>query len=65
MDSCWIFSDDKEKLTWAVNDIFEELIDLDMGPKPESLWWMSAYKAEEGVTLKVEEQGQQLGDAVR
>ena len=29
-----------------VNDIFEELLDLDMEPKPDSLWWTSTYKDE-------------------
>ena len=33
-----------------VNDIIEELMDLDMEPKPESLWWMRTYKAEEVLT---------------
>ena len=29
-----IFSDDQEKLVCMVNDIIEELLDLDMEPKP-------------------------------
>ena len=32
------------------NDIIEE---LDMEPKPESLWWTSSYKEEDKLTLKV------------
>ena len=42
-----------------VNDIIEELLNLDMEPKPESLWWMSSYEEEDQVTLKVweEEEG--------
>ena len=48
-----IFSDDKEKLKCMVNDIIEELMDLDMEPKPESFWWTSTCKAEDEVTLKV------------
>ena len=32
-DSHWLLSDDKEKLTWMVNDIIEELMDPDMNPK--------------------------------
>ena len=35
-DNFWLFSDDKEKLTWMVNDIIDELMDLDMEPQPES-----------------------------
>ena len=29
-----------------VNDIIEELLDLDMEPKPASLLWTSTYKNE-------------------
>ena len=47
-DNYWIFSDDREKLMWMVNDIIGEVMDLDMEPKAESLWWTSAHKAEEG-----------------
>ena len=36
-----------------VNDIIEELLDLDMEPKPESLWWTSTYKHEDMRTLHV------------
>ena len=43
-DNCWIFCDDKEKLTWMVNDIVEEMMDLDLEPTPESLWWTSTYR---------------------
>ena len=46
-DNYWVFRDDKDKLTWMVNDITEELKDMDMEPKPESVWWTSAYKAED------------------
>ena len=52
-DNYWIFSDDKEKLTCMINDIIEELLDLDLEPKPESLWWMSTYKEEDKSTLKM------------
>ena len=31
----------KEKLRWMVNDIIEELLNLDMEPKLDSLWWRS------------------------
>ena len=37
VDNFWIFSHDKEKLTWIVNDIIKELMDLDTEPEPESL----------------------------
>ena len=39
-----MFSDDTAKLTRMANDIIEELLDLDMEPKPESLWWTSTYR---------------------
>ena len=57
-DNDWIFSDDKDKLTLVVNDIIDELMNLDMEPKPESLWWRSTYKAEDGMTLKVGSRGE-------
>ena len=47
-DSDWLFSDDKEKLVCMVNDIIEELLDLDMRSKLESLWWTSTYKDQDG-----------------
>ena len=37
----------RKQLTWMVNDILEVLMDLDMEPKPESLWWTSTYEAED------------------
>ena len=46
-DNYWLFSDNREELICMVNDIIEELLDLDMEPKPESLWWTSTYKHEE------------------
>ena len=36
-----------------VIDIIDVLMDLEMEPKPESLWWTSAYPAEDGMTLDV------------
>ena len=36
-----------------VNDIIKELLNLDMEPKPESLWWTSSYEEEDKLTLKV------------
>ena len=47
-------SDDTEKSISMVNDIIDELMDLDMEPKPESFWWTSTYKAEDGLTLALE-----------
>ena len=39
-DNNWIFCDNTERLVCMVNDdIVEELVYLDMEPKPESLWW--------------------------
>ena len=37
-DNYWIFSDDKDMLTWMVNDIIAELTDVDMELKSQSLW---------------------------
>ena len=51
-DSYWLFCDNKEKLVCMVNDITGERLDLDMEPKPESLWWTSTYKDEGAATLK-------------
>ena len=52
-DNDWLFCDNKERLRCIVNDIIEELLDLDMKPKPQSLWWTSTYKGEEKNTLQV------------
>ena len=43
-DNYWLFSDDKVKSVCMVNDIIEELQDMDMEPKPESLRWTGTYK---------------------
>ena len=51
-----MFSDDKDRLTWMVNDIIEELMDVDTEPKLES-WWTSTYKEENERTLKVGSRG--------
>ena len=52
-DKCWLFCDHKEGLVAMVDDIIEELLDLDMEPKPESLWFMSTHQVEYTSTLKV------------
>ena len=36
-----------------VNDIIEELLDLDMEPRPESLWWTRTHKQEDMWTVRV------------
>ena len=41
------------KMVCMVNDIVEELLDLDMAPKLETLWWKSTHEDEDGATLKV------------
>ena len=43
----------QRKLVCMVNDIIEELVDLDMEPKPELLWWTSTHEDEDSATLKV------------
>ena len=52
-DNYWIFSDNREKFICMVDDIIEELLDLDMEPKRESLWWTSTHKHEDMRTLCV------------
>ena len=52
-DNNWLFSDSREKLICMVNDIIEELLDLDIEPKPEPLWWTSTYRNEDMRTLRV------------
>ena len=43
-DNYWFFCDDKERWVCMVNDIIEELLDLDMEPKSESLWYTSTKR---------------------
>ena len=59
-DNYWLFSDNREILICMVNDIIEELLDLHMEPKPESLWWTSTHKHEDMRTA-CGEQRQGLG----
>ena len=56
-DNCWLFCGIKERLVCMVNDIIEELLDLDMEPKPESLWWTTTYTDEGTATLRVGSRG--------
>ena len=48
-----------------VNDIIDELMNLEMEPKPESSWWTSTYKGENGLTMDVGGRGKKFGDAIR
>ena len=52
-DNHWLFSDNREELICMVNDTIGKLLNLDMEPKPESLWWTSTYKHEDMRTLRV------------
>ena len=52
-DNFWLFCDNRERLIFIVNDIIEELMDLDMEPKPEPLWWTSTHKDEDMTTFRV------------
>ena len=53
-DNHWLFSYSREKLICMVmNDIIEELLDLDVEPKSESLECTSTYKSEDMRTLRV------------
>ena len=36
-----------------VIDVIEELLDLDMESRLESLWWTSIYNEDDAATLKV------------
>ena len=60
-DNFWLSSDDKEKLVCMMNDIIEELLDLDMEPKLESLWWTTTYREEDVTALKVRSREGKLG----
>ena len=51
-DNWWLFCDNKERLVCTVNDFFEALLDLNMEPKPESLW-SNTFQDEYGATLMV------------
>ena len=44
-----------------VDEIIEELMDLDMEPKIDSLWWTSTIKDEDKLTLKVKCKGKSWG----
>ena len=59
VDNFWLFCDNKDRLVSMVNDIIEELLDLEMEPKPESLWWTSSNKDEGG------RQREHLGSALQ
>ena len=56
-DNYWLFCDKSVRLVSMVNDVIEELLDLDMEPKLESLWWTSTHEAEEKETLKMVNRG--------
>ena len=51
-DNYWLFCDKRDRLICMVNDI-EELLDLDVEPKPESPWWTSTHKHEDMTTRRV------------
>ena len=59
-DNKWLFWDNKERLICIVNDL-TELLDLDMEPKRESLWWTSTHNDEEKITSSSGKQRQSLG----
>ena len=52
-DNYWMFSHNQENLNCMMNDIIEELLDLDVEPKTESMWWTSTHKDEDMRTLCV------------
>ena len=63
-DNYWLFSDNREKLICMVNDIIEELLDLDVEPKPESLWWTSTHKHQDTQNVRVGSRGRIWGSAI-
>ena len=64
-DNYWMFSDDKDRLMRMVSDIIEELMDVDMELKPESLWWTSTHKGEDEKDAESGKQREKLGFASR
>ena len=54
----------REWLKCMVNATIEELMILDMEPKPEFLWRPSTCTPEDGLTSEVGGGGKNLGDAV-
>ena len=56
-DNDLLFCDNRERLVCMVNDIIEELLDLDMEPKLESVWCTSTHKHEDVSTLRVGSRG--------
>ena len=40
-----------------MNNISDEVTNLDMEPKLESLWWTSTYKAKVGATVQIKGRG--------
>ena len=49
----YCFSHSRDILVHMVNDIIEELLNMDMEPKPESQRWTSSYEEEDKLTLQV------------
>ena len=46
-DNFWIISHSKKQLVQMLKDIIEEAAEVDLEPKPASLWWTSTYASEE------------------
>ena len=56
-DNCWLLGNEKRMWVCMVNDIIKELLELDVEPKPESLWWRSTNKEEDVTLSKVGSRG--------
>ena len=46
-DNFWIMSHSKKHLEQMLKDLIEEAAEVDLEPKPASLWWTSTYASED------------------
>ena len=46
-DNFWVISHSKKHLEQMLFDLIEEAAEVDLEPKPASLWWTSTYASEE------------------
>ena len=46
-DNFWIISHSEKHLEQMLKDLLEEAVEVDLEPKPASLWWTSTFASEE------------------
>ena len=46
-DNFWVMSHSKKHMEQMLKDLIEEAAEMDLEPKPASLWWTSTYASEE------------------